>query len=197
MDKNKKKDLEVVGAKKETTTPPNEEQMARRQSAPRPTPQSELQKMQAQQMMSGNPNGAMDGFKALAQVIGREQIQAAQQILQRYKEGKANLERRIVENEQWFKLRHWECMRKSETNAVEPSSGWLFNSIANKHADAMDNFPSPNVLPREEGDKGEAEMLSSIIPVILEQNEFEETYDNVWDYKLKAGTGIYGVFWDL
>jgi hypothetical protein len=60
----------------------------------------------------------------------------------------------------------------------------------------MDNFPSPNVLPREEGDKGEAEMLSSIIPVILEQNDFEETYDNVWDYKLKAGTGIYGVFWD-
>ena len=79
---------------------------------------------------------------------------------------------------------------------VEPSSGWLFNSIANKHADAMDNFPSPNVLPREEGDKAEAEMLSSIIPVILEQNDFEETYDSVWDYKLKAGTGIYGVFWD-
>ena len=139
---------------------------------------------------------AMDGFKALAQVIGREQIQAAQQTLQRYKEGKANLETRIVENEQWYKLRHWECMRKSETNQVEPSSGWLFNSIANKHADAMDNFPSPNVLPREEGDKGEAEMLSSILPVILEQNDFEETYDNVWDYKLKAGTGIYGVYWD-
>ena len=170
---------------------PIEEQMARRQSAPRPTPQSELQKMQ----MSQAPM-AMDGFKALAQVIGREQVQAAQQTLQKYKEGKHNLEQRIVENEQWFKLRHWECMRKEKTNQVEPSSGWLFNAIANKHADAMDNYPSPNVLPREEGDKAEAEMLSSIIPVILEQNDFEETYDNVWDYKLKAGTGIYGVFWD-
>ena len=178
---------------------PIEEQMARRQSGPRPTPQMELQKMQMaqqQQMSQQAPMGAMDGFKALAQVIGREQIQAAQLTLQKYKEGKANLERRIVENEQWYKLRHWECMRKAETNAVEPYSGWLFNAIANKHADAMDNFPSPNVLPREEGDKGEAEMLSSIIPVILEQNDFEETYDNVWDYKLKAGTGIYGVFWD-
>ena len=171
---------------------PIEEQMARRQSAPRPTPQSEVQKMQ----MAQPAPMAMDGFKALAQVIGREQIQAAQLTLQKYKEGKANLERRIVENEQWYKLRHWECMRKEKTNQVEPSSGWLFNSIANKHADAMDNFPSPNVLPREEGDKGEAEMLSSILPVILEQNDFEETYDNVWDYKLKAGTGIYGVFWD-
>ena len=174
---------------------PFEEQMARRQSAPRPTPQSELQKMQMAQPQQA-PTGAMDGFKALAQVIGREQILAAQQTLNRYKEGKANLERRIVENEQWFRLRHWECMRKAETNQVEPSSGWLFNCIANKHADAMDNFPSPNILPREEGDKGEAEMLSSILPVILEQNDFEETYDNVWDYKLKAGTGIYGVFWD-
>ena len=192
--KDKKKDLRVVDPAKEAT-PPIEEQMARRQSAPRPTPQSELLRMQMAQPKQA-PAGAMDGFKALAQVIGREQVQAAQQTLQRYKEGKANLERRIVENEQWYKLRHWECMRKSEKGQVEPSSGWLFNSIANKHADAMDNFPSPNVLPREEGDKGEAEMLTSILPVILEQNDFEETYDNVWDYKLKAGTGIYGIFWD-
>lgn len=174
---------------------PFEEQMARRQSAPRPTPQSEYGKMRTAQPRQTHM-GAMDGFKALAQVIGREQVQAAQLTLQRYKEGKANLEARIVDNEQWFKLRHWECMRKSETNQVEPSSGWLFNSIANKHADAMDNYPAPNVLPREEGDKREAEMLSSILPVILEQNDFEETYDNVWDYKLKAGTGIYGVYWD-
>ena len=152
--------------------------------------------MEAPAEVAQPANGAMDGFKALAQVIGREQIQKAQQTLNKYKEGKANLERRIVENEQWYKLRHWECMRKAETNAVEPSSGWLFNAIANKHADAMDNFPTPNVLPREEADKAEAEMLSSILPVILEQNNFEETYDNVWDYKLKTGTGVYGVFWN-
>ena len=177
-----------------------EEQMARRQSAPQPTAQEELMKMQqAQQMTSpqeADQNGAVSGFAVLHEVIGREEIQKAQLTLNRYKEGKANLQKRIVENEQWYKLRHWECMRKSETNQVEPSSGWLFNAIANKHADAMDNFPSANILPREEGDKGEAEMLSSIIPVILDQDEFEETYDNVWDYKLKAGTGIYGVFWD-
>ena len=182
-------------AKNATTEIPMEEQMMRRQSAPRPTPQSEYQKMLATQQQT-SPTGAVDGFKALAQVIGREQIQKAQLTLNKYKEGKANLEQRIVENEQWYKLRHWECMRKEKTNQVEPSSGWLFNSIANKHADAMDNFPSPNILPREEGDKAEAEMLTSIVPVILEQNDFEETYDNVWDYKLKAGTGIYGVFWD-
>ena len=195
METKKKPNEEVGVSKKENTTIPFEEQMVRRQSAPRPTAQDEVQKMQMAQPQQA-PAGVMDGFKALAQVIGREQVQKAQLTLNKYKEGKANLEQRIVQNEQWYKLRHWECMRKAETNAVEPSSGWLFNAIANKHADAMDNFPSPNVLPREEGDKAQAEMLSSILPVILEQNDFEETYDNVWDYKLKAGTGIYGVFWD-
>ena len=129
-------------------------------------------------------------------VIGQEQLHQAQVILNRYKEGKANLERRVVDNEQWYKLRHWECMRGHGKNQVEPTSGWLFNAIASKHADVMDNFPSPNVLPREEGDREEAKLLSSILPVVLEQSEFEGVYDEVNDYKLKAGTGIYGVFWD-
>ena len=179
----------------------NEEQLMRRQSAPRPTAESEARRMYEQQqmkMMQGqgrDASGAMDGFKALAQVIGREQIQAANLTLNRYKEGKANLERKIVENEQWYKKRHWEQMRDAKHD-VQPSSAWLFNSIANKHADAMDNFPSPNILPREEGDKGEAEMLTSIIPVILDQNDFEETYSEVQNYKLKTGAGVYGVFWD-
>lgn len=132
---------------------------------------------------------------ALAQPIGREQVQEAFLTLNRYRQAKANLEQRIIQNEQWYKMRHWGCMEKKK-NPVEPVSGWLFNAIANKHADAMDNFPAPNILPREEGDKAEAEKLSSIVPVVLEQNEFEATYDDVWDYKLKAGTGVYGVFWD-
>lgn len=120
----------------------------------------------------------------------------ARATLSRYKEGKANLERRVIENEQWYKLRHWECMRRGSKQQVEPTSGWLFNAIANKHADAMDNFPSPSVLPREAGDQNQARILSAILPVILEQNDFEEIYDRVTDAKLKAGTGIYGVFWD-
>lgn len=178
-----------------------EEQMLRHQSAPRPTAQGKAQRlyeMQRQKMMQGqgmNDMGAMDGFKALSQVIGKEQVQKANHTLQKYKEGKANLEQKIVDNEQWYKMRHWEQMRDKKQE-VQPSSGWLFNSIANKHADAMDNFPSPNVLPREEGDKSEAEMLTSILPVIFDQNDFEETYDDVQSYRLKTGTGAYGVFWD-
>ena len=97
---------------------PIEEQMARRQSAPRPTAQSEFQKMQAQKMASPqqiDANGAVSGFSVLAEVIGREEIQKAQLTLNKYKEGKANLERSIVEYEQWYKLRHWECMGMEET----------------------------------------------------------------------------------
>ena len=176
---------------------PFEEQMARRQSAPQPTAQDEAKRLY-QAQAAANQTGAMDGFKALAQVIGREQVQKARLTLQKYKEGKANLEQKIIESEQWYKLRNWECMRKQGGNEeqVEPVSGWLFNSIANKHADAMDNFPTPNILPREEGDKPEAEMLTSIVPVILQQNNFEETYDIEVDDKLKGGTGVYGIFWD-
>lgn len=60
----------------------------------------------------------------------------------------------------------------------------------------MDSFPKPNVLPREEGDREDAKMLSSVLPVILERNGFEQTYSDVWWYKLKSGTGVYGVFWN-
>jgi len=130
--------------------------------------------------------------------IGKEQVRKARETLEQYKKGKTNLEERIVDNEQWYKMRHWEQIRtkSSNQNDPQPASAWLFNSIANKHADAMDNYPEPNVLPREESDKPIAETLSEILPVILECNDFEQTYSDAWWYKLKAGTGVYGVFWN-
>lgn len=170
--------------------PTNEEQMASRQSGPRPAVADAVAQIVAQR-----GSGITNGVETLAEVIGKEQVQKASLTLQKYKEGKANLEKKIVDNEQWYKLRHWECMRGKEQD-IQPTSAWLFNCIANKHADAMDNFPAPNILPREEGDKGEAEMLTSIVPVILDQCEFEQIYSDVWMYKLKTGTGVYGVFWN-
>lgn len=142
---------------------------------------------------------AADFKKAPRGVIGSEEVRQAAQVLQKYKEGKANLEQRIIGNEQWYKLLHWGQLRKEGKAGggdVEPASAWLFNSIANKHADAMDSYPKPNVLPREEGDREDAKMLSSVLPVILERNGFEQVYSDVWWYKLKSGTGVYGVFWN-
>lgn len=175
-----------------------EQNMLRHQSAPKQTMDDALN--QVMMTPAANPAGlnhaAINGFRALSAPIGKEAIEKATQILQKYKEGKANLEQRIIDDEQWYKLRHWESLRKKKDAQVQPVSGWLLNCILNKHADAMDNYPRPNILPREEGDKGQAEMLSSIIPVILEQNDFEETYDATTLYKLKSGTGVYGVYWD-
>lgn len=128
--------------------------------------------------------------------IGKEDILKAEQLLKEYKQGKANLEKRVVANEQWWKMRHWDLVKKFNPLDPTPASGWLFNSIANKHADAMDNYPEPNILPREESDEDIANVLSSIVPCILEENDFEQVYNDIWWYKLKAGTGIYGVFWD-
>lgn len=129
--------------------------------------------------------------------IGKEEVEKATSIFQKYKEGKANLDNRIIENEQWWKLRHWELIRSEKSNNdPEPTSAWLFNSIANKHADAMDNYPEPNILPREENDKNDAKQLSSIVPVILEQNDYENTYDAKWWQKLKNGTSVEGTFWN-
>jgi len=135
-------------------------------------------------------------LEAVAPRIGKKEIERAQKTLTMYKQGKLNLERRIIDNEQWYKLMHWGQIKKSANPGdPEPTSAWLFNCLANKHADAMDNYPAPNVMPREESDVAAAGQLSNVLPVVLEQNEFEQTYSEMWWYKLKSGTGAIGVFW--
>lgn len=132
--------------------------------------------------------------------IGKEEIDEAYATFMKYKDGKANLESRIVENEQWWKQRHWDVMagKRKESNPQDPkpTSAWLFNSLANKHADAMDSFPEANVRPREVGDRDDAKLLSEIMPVILERNRFKNVYSDNWWYKLKHGCCVYGVYWN-
>lgn len=133
----------------------------------------------------------------IATPIGKEQVRDAAQTLDRYKRSKTNLENQVKENEEWYRLRHWETLRREKKNtSPEPTSAWLFNAIAGKHADAMDNFPEPAVLPRERADEKDAQALSEILPVVLERNGFEQVYSNAWWDKLKQGTAVYGAFWD-
>lgn len=129
-------------------------------------------------------------------VVTETDVANAMDILQKYKQGKANLEARIIANEQWYKLRHWGELKNRTAGDPEPTSAWLFNAIANKHADAMDNTPEPIVLPRERSDEKAAEVLTDILPVILSQNEYDQVYSDMWWYKLKTGTGVTGVFWN-
>lgn len=125
--------------------------------------------------------------------INSETLRNATARLMKFRTGKSSLERKIVENEQFWKLRQWGTGQAP--NKI-PATAWLWNVIVSKHADAMDSMPEPNILPREESDKAEASMLSGIIPVILEQNDFTSAYSDAMWYKLKQGTGVYGVFWN-
>ena len=45
--------------------------------------------------------------------IGAAEVRAAAEVLRRYRLGKQNLDRRIIDNEQFWKLRHWEQMDKA------------------------------------------------------------------------------------
>ena len=141
--------------------------------------------------------GFVPEAQPLPKKMTKERVHKAQQTLERYKSGKAKLDQRLVEVEQWWKIRHWEWMQeKGAHDDMKTSSGWLFNVIVSKHADGIQSIPEANILPREEQDKPTAKMLSSVIPCILEQNEYDSTYSSTLWQKLKGGTGAWGVFWD-
>lgn len=121
-------------------------------------------------------------------------------ILEKYKAGKKRLEARVVSAENWWKLRNRSEAAKENgigwDESFRAKSAWLHNVIVSKHADAMENYPEPLVLPREPGDRQQAKMLSSVLPVVLEQAKFEAVYDaNMWQ-KLKTGTAVYKIVWD-
>ena len=165
----------------------------------------------AQALMGKEQRPVEEGLQQTAReavdkpVITKETLAEVVQTLKDYKAGKANFEQRIIEEERWYRLRHWDVVRSAngariqgnaEEARPEPTSAWLFNSIANKHADIMDNYPEPNVLPREQQDEADADKLSSILPVVFERNEYEQTYDRSAWYKLKHGVAAKGVFWN-
>ena len=127
--------------------------------------------------------------------IGREEVRAAAATLQKYRAAKRKLEARIEENEQWFRMRHWEQMRLEQGDGRK-ASAWLFNSIMNKHADFMDAVPECTVLPREASDTAAAEALTSVLPVIFERCDFGGVYADAAMQKLKTGTAVYSVLWD-
>lgn len=120
--------------------------------------------------------------------------------LQKYVDGKKAVDMKATANQEWWRLRHWNVIN-GETNegrraGVSVGSAWTINSLLNKHADIMDSLPKPNILPREADDEIEAQLLTAIIPSILEQNDYEQVYRQMgWDVCID-GAAITGVFWD-
>lgn len=129
--------------------------------------------------------------------IGAEQLRKANLTLTKYKNGKAMLEKRLIANEKWWESRGWaEMQEQGNPTAARRPTQWLFNVVMGKHADMIEAYPEPVILPREQGDQEEAKRLTSIVPVVLEQNDFAETYDiQSWELN-KSGTAVYGIYWD-
>ena len=137
------------------------------------------------------------GMTGEARRMTEERIMKAQKTLKEYKSAKAALEGRLWEDEKWWRGHAWDTMAE-QGNKADPkrTTKWLVNVILGKHADMMDAYPEPVILPREEGDEAEAKKLTSILPVVLEQNRFDEVYSRqAWE-KNKHGTGAYAVYWD-
>jgi len=137
-----------------------------------------------------------DRLSRMPKKIDSNVVAKANEILRKYKEGKGNLEKKVIANEEFWKLRQWKYFRDENPDAFNPATAWLWYMIQSRYSDAMDSYPTCNIKARQQDDVQEAEKLSSIIPVVMEQNRFEDTFsDMAWD-TLRNGGGIYGVFWD-
>ena len=127
--------------------------------------------------------------------IDSKAVTRASEILRKYKEGKARLESKIIANEEFWKLRQWNYMNDGSKD-FKPATAWLWSCIQSRYSDAMDSYPTCNFRPRQSDDKAEALKLSSIVPIILEQNRYEDVYSDLVWYALKHGGCIQGIFWD-
>lgn len=137
------------------------------------------------------------GTPPMARRVTEERLMQANKILKKYRSAKAQYEKRLFEDEKWWRGHAWDTMQEQgNPEAPKRPTKWLVNVIMGKHADTMDAYPEPVILPREQGDKQEAKKLTSILPVILEQNDYESVYSaQDWE-KNKHGTGAYAVYWD-
>ena len=130
--------------------------------------------------------------------VDKETVEDALAKFRKYKDAKGILDTRITANQEWFKGRY-AMVNDDRSGAIgqpDSKSAWAFNSIINKHADAMDNIPTCNILPREESDVQAAESLSKIVPLVMDKCRFQKKYYDVWFDKLIAGGGIYKAYWD-
>ena len=159
-------------------------------------PKSELQMRAEQEMQMLQRTAEFKQMQAQQKPkIDSEAVRKASETLRKYKEGKARLEQKIIANEEFWKLRQWNYMNDGKPD-FKPATAWLWSCIQSRYSDVMDSYPTCNFQPRQQDDKPEAMRLSSIVPVILEQNRYEDVYSDIAWYTLKHGGSVQGIFWD-
>ena len=178
------------------------------EQTPQQMPQEQQMPVEAQSQPTELEIRAQNELKMLEHTAKKKQMQAqmkpkidskvvteASEILRKYKQGKARLEQKIIANEEFWKLRQWNYMNDGNDD-FKPATSWLWSCITSRHSDVMDSYPTCNFQPRQSDDKAEAIKLSSVVPVVLEQNRYEDVYSDVAWYTLKHGGSIQGIFWD-
>ena len=166
-------------------------------------------------MPKGKKKSVVDDRRAITD----KDVEEFTAVLKEYQQGKQLIDAKATANQEWWRMRHWGQMQSSEADEEKATSAWLFNSIINKHADIMDNYPKPNILPRSPQMEKEAKRLSEIIPIIDDRNDYEKIYDSkaydllidggcvttvIWDNSLNDGMGdivtkivdIHNIFWE-
>lgn len=132
--------------------------------------------------------------------VDKERIKEAMRVMLQYKDAKAMTDARIIKDQEWWRQHNWTMIEAERgtvgTQPVKTSTGWLKTSIAGKHADYMSAYPAPLFLARNAEDEAEAQHLTEIVPVVLAQACFDETYSDCGWQKLTEGTGVYAVTWD-
>ena len=150
--------------------------------------------------MAGITPKRQSEFADSSRLMNAERLNEATQTLLRYQGAKSSVNKRVIRAQEWWKLKNWQQIRGDrgvKASTTHPSNtGWLWNCIVGKHADCIDSYPEPIILPRMQDDKEEATRLSKIVPVVMEINDFEETYNDCSWQKMQEGTGVYGVFWN-
>ena len=185
-----------MARRKITNVPAPEQQGANVPNKTEAQPKTELQARAEQEMQMLQRTAEYKQMQAQQKPkIGTPEVRKASEILRKYKEGKERLEQKIIANEEFWKLRQWNYMNDGKTD-FNPATAWLWSCIQSRYSDAMDSYPTCNFQPRQQDDKAEAKKLSSIVPIILEQNRYEDVYSDIVWYTLKHGGSVQGIFWD-
>lgn len=179
---------------------------------------AELQRSRQQALSTENMNRARNqdgGMPAMQDPTGNEAkgtaltsvtsplpitdytVREAESRCQKYWDKMKMLENRLIENERYYRQQYTRMKTETEKKSLpERGSAYLLNAINNKLADAMDNYPQPTILAREQSDEDMASILSKVVPVILNRNNFERVYYEAQLEKIKDGFCVYGIFWN-
>ena len=113
----------------------------------------------------------------------------------RYETDKTELVQRLRDNEQYYRS-FYTGNTQDLKNKMNCSTPLLFSAIENACATSSENFPSANIIERDEDGSDVAETLSKLIDCELNYVGFKNIYKKNTRNKLKYGTAIYGVFYN-